>query len=104
MTSNVWLDDVRPMPKGYDVHVRTAEEAIALLKTGKVRKISLDHDLGEEMTGYDVAKFIEAGAVAGTLAPIDCLVHSQNVVGAAQMRMALVVAEKHWREHVRRNV
>ena len=41
MVINVWLDDERPMPAGYDVHVKTAEEAIDLLKTGNVHKISL---------------------------------------------------------------
>ncbi len=42
----VWPDDERPMPDGYDVHVRTASEAIDLLKTGQVTRMSLDHDLG----------------------------------------------------------
>jgi hypothetical protein len=42
----LWLDDVRPMPEAFDVHVKTAEEAIALLRRGIVVKISFDHDLG----------------------------------------------------------
>lgn len=49
----VWLDDERPMPLGFDVHVKTADEAIKLLANGQVKVISLDHDLGEnEDTGY----------------------------------------------------
>ena len=45
---NVWLDDKRKMPYGYDLHVYTAQAAIAALETGTVEKISLDHDLGDE--------------------------------------------------------
>jgi hypothetical protein len=41
----VWLDDVRDAPDGW-VHVQTPEEAIELLRSGKVKEISLDHDLG----------------------------------------------------------
>lgn len=41
----IFLDDCRPMPAGFDVYVKTAGEAIELLKTGKVTVISLDHDL-----------------------------------------------------------
>lgn len=28
----VWLDDVRPMPSSFDLHCRTAEEVIELIK------------------------------------------------------------------------
>lgn len=42
---DLWLDDMRPAPSGW-VHVKTAQEAIALLEGGNVRKCSLDHDLG----------------------------------------------------------
>ena len=44
----VWLDDVRPMPKDFDVHVKNAHDAIEILKKNRVRLISLDHDLGED--------------------------------------------------------
>ena len=46
----VFLDDERATPEGWTA-VRWPEEAIALLKTGKVDAISLDHDLGDEITG-----------------------------------------------------
>lgn len=42
----IWLDDVREMPSGYDVHCRTVREIQELLKTGQVEEASLDHDLG----------------------------------------------------------
>jgi hypothetical protein len=42
---DLWLDDVRPAPAGW-IHVKTVEQAKALLTAGRVRKASLDHDLG----------------------------------------------------------
>lgn len=42
----LWLDDVRPAPPGW-THVRSVNEALALLATGTVTAASLDHDLGE---------------------------------------------------------
>jgi hypothetical protein len=57
----VWLDDDlhdRTPPEPGWVQVRTAGEAIALLRTGRVVALSLDHDLGEETTGRDVVKWL----------------------------------------------
>ena len=72
----LWLDDIRAPWKfgciGW-TWVKTADEAIELLKTGKVEMASLDHDLqplhyeqlgygenllfSQEETGYKVALF-----------------------------------------------
>jgi hypothetical protein len=93
----MWLDDVRPMPPHYTHWAKTARQAIELLETGNVIECSLDHDLGSDYeTGYDVAKWIEERAVNGTLAPIRCRVHSQNPVGARNMKMALQSAYRAW--------
>lgn len=94
----VWLDDVRPMPEEYDIHVRTPEEAIELLQQGNVSCISLDHDLGldDVRTGYTVALFIERGAHSGTLLRLNWAIHSANPVGAARMRTALTNADRYW--------
>ena len=56
----VYLDDERQTPEGWH-RVYWPEEAIALLKQGKVTEISLDHDLGDDEhgTGYDVVLWIE---------------------------------------------
>ena len=54
----VFLDDKRAAPAGWTL-VRTAEETIALLESGVVEQLSLDHDLGTELTGYDVLKRLE---------------------------------------------
>lgn len=97
---NVWLDDKRPMPRGYDVHCLRAAHAIKLLRCGLVKMISLDHDLGDEAeygTGYHVACAIEELAQARKLRRITVHVHSQNPVGAERMRAALANAEAAWR-------
>lgn len=93
----VWLDDTRPMPEDFDVHVKTAQEAIDLLKTGDVTMISLDHDLGENAgTGYDVACFIEQGAVLGTLKKLIVISHTANPVGYKNIGLALGTAFRVW--------
>ena len=46
----VYLDDERATPAGW-TRVRWPDEAIALLKTGRVSDISLDHDLGDDARG-----------------------------------------------------
>lgn len=92
---------MRPKPPGFDVWVKTAVEAIELLKEGNVTAISLDHDLGldwniEPNNGYHVAVFIEESAFNGTLKPLHVYVHSQNAVGRERIRQALLNARKFW--------
>ena len=74
----LWLDDVRD-PVQFTgqtdwTWIKTAEQAIALIATGQVTEVSLDHDLGIEHdkirnfmvgNGYMVASFIEELAVGG---------------------------------------
>jgi hypothetical protein len=97
----VWLDDIRPVPwlaveDGF-VPFRCAEGLIPHIEAGEVEEISFDHDLGEgRMTGYDVAKRIEALAEAGTIPPISYRVHSGNVVGAMNIEMAMESAWRFW--------
>jgi len=100
----VWLDDIRPMPSGFDLHVTTQAAAIALIATGTVVKISLDHDLGDEAVtgnGYGVACFIEEGAYRNTLPRLAWTIHSANPVGRANMGRALANAERYWQQHGR---
>jgi Cyclic-phosphate processing Receiver domain len=101
----VWLDDLRPAPPGFDVHVTTANEAIALLKTGSVTHLSLDHDLGDPAngTGYEVARWVEEHAfrwaeqAADGLPPLTWNIHSQNPVGVENMTRAMRNADRFWR-------
>jgi hypothetical protein len=56
----VYLDDERATPPGW-VRVFWPDEAIALLETGQVDELSLDHDLGDDQrgTGCDVVLRVE---------------------------------------------
>lgn len=55
----IWLDDTRSMPNDYDVHCRTVEEVIDIIKAGGVTAISIDHDLGPGYTqGAELAEWI----------------------------------------------
>ncbi len=103
----VWLDDIREAPRvdhltmedlTWDHVVTTAQEAIALVETGKVTFISFDHDLGapEAATGYDVAKYIEAQAAAGKIPPIEYALHSGNIVGRGNIDAAMKSAWRFW--------
>jgi len=94
----LWLDDIRPMPEGFDFHARTASEAIEKLKSGDVTSISFDHDIGEEAagTGYDVAVWIEEQAFSGLINRLAWSVHSANLVGARKIEIAMRFADSHW--------
>jgi hypothetical protein len=87
--------------EGYDILVKTAEEAIELIRSGIVSKISFDHDLGEGLTGYDVAKEIEDLAREDKIKPIDYYIHTGNPVGANNIDRAMKQAEKYWSKDVK---
>jgi CheY-like chemotaxis protein len=79
------VDDIRDL--GCDVIVRTPEAAMELLtKAGFLfEAICLDHDLGRELTGYDVLKY---GLESETL-PKRVQIVTQNPVGRDRMTKLL---------------
>lgn len=93
----LWLDNIRePWKHGYVgcEWAKTADEAIALLKTGRITFASLDHDLSEtatmgtptkgEKTGYTVVCWLEEHPEFWPEKGVK--VHSMNPVGARRMR------------------
>lgn len=94
----LWLDDERKMPGGFDLHARTAAEAITVLETRRVSYVSLDHDLGDDAagTGYEVAAWIERAAAEGRLSRLGWTVHSANPPGRARIMRAMESAERFW--------
>ena len=96
----VYLDDVRGTPEGW-VRVYWPEEAIELLKTGKVEIISLDHDLGENdrgidgrpATGYDVILWIEEQVFVNGFSPPVMRVHSDNSSAREKMEAGIRAIE-----------
>jgi len=95
---NLWLDDVRdPVEHGYIGYlwVKTYEEAIEVLSTGRVLCASLDHDLGicstlgmhtGEKTGYDVVCWMEEHNIWPRYG---VRVHSVNPAGKTRMEAAI---------------
>ena len=86
----VYLDDERETPAGW-VRVYWPNEAIALLQTGHVEVVSLDHDLGDDDrgTGYDVVLWIEeAVATCGFVPPV-IKVHSANSSARNKMELGI---------------
>jgi hypothetical protein len=63
---NIFLDDDRPLPEGFDLLFRSGRSLLKYLRENKGAEfgiISFDHDLGVVMDGYDVVKnAIEHGA------------------------------------------
>ena len=108
---DLYLDDMRPTPIGW-IGVKTVEEAKRYLETGKVRRASLDHDLGacDRCNGRTAEQWLEEHDYKsmphcehfGTGYTLVCwmeetghwpqekpTVHSANPAGAARMRQAI---------------
>ena len=86
----VYLDDERTTPEGW-VRVYWPDEAIELLKSGKVEEISLDHDLGDDErgTGYDVVLWIEEAVITKGFKPPVMKVHSANSSARQKMEQGI---------------
>jgi len=107
----LWLDDIRPMPKDYDIWAKSADEAIAIISDGNVTHMSFDYDLGDvketdgpivtwdkhEKTGYDVAAWIEHQAFKKKINSFTYEIHSANTVGAKKIEEAMKRADEYWR-------
>jgi hypothetical protein len=102
----VFLDDMRTPPDGW-ILVRWPEEVIELLKTGKVKEVSLDHDLADplvdgqgycssrkERTGYDVLLWIEEQVATSDFVPPIIHIHTSNASARKKMEMAVNNIEK----------
>jgi NAD+-processing family protein with receiver domain len=93
---NLWLDDLRD-PANHNradwVWIKTAKEAIELIRAGSVSSISFDHDLGSKLNGHDVASEIESLCAQGQPCP-KWAIHSANPVGAMNIRLAMKSAER----------
>jgi hypothetical protein len=85
----VFLDDERPAPEGWTL-ARWPEDVIALLTTGEVEVLSLDHDLGDDTrTGYDVLTWIEEAVAMRGFTPPTITIHSANAGARPRMELAI---------------
>lgn len=102
----IWVDDIRQMPQGYDVHCKSVWETIgciseAIARGEKIELISLDHDAGDEyLYGGDYIQilhylewlYIEKGIEVW----INFHLHTANPVGARNMRS--IISACGWKE------
>jgi len=78
---HVYMDDVRPCPKGF-VLCRTVDETIALLKECEVGILSLDYEMGwDQPPGYAVVEFM----VTHGIYPREIYLHTSSSMGRAKM-------------------
>jgi hypothetical protein len=86
----VWLDDLRQAPDGW-TRVYTVPELVALIESGEVTEVSLDHDLGEdEETGYDFLRWLEEQVFTRKVSSVPVIkIHSANSVGRKNMELAI---------------
>jgi len=85
----LYLDDLRPTPEGFD-RVYNYEEFVEYLeRKGLPDFISFDHDLGEDLSGYDCAKYLVDYCLAHQFPLPNYQVHSQNPVGKENIERLL---------------
>lgn len=82
----LWIDDLRGVPNNYIgdyeiVIARNYKDAISALNRFRYDVICLDHDLGEEKTGYDICKYI----IENNIQCKEYRIHTSNPVGRLNM-------------------
>lgn len=94
MTYNLYLDDIRdPHTTRPFVVVRSVQEAMAYVTDhGFPSYVSFDHDLADDQTGYDFAKWLVELDLDTTTMPKDFAwnVHSANGPGAKNIEGIMV--------------
>ena len=98
MSYRMFIDDERfPATDGW-VIVRSSEEAIALIeRDGFPEFISFDHDLGGDDTSMALVRYMIEAALENPSLPFPRAydVHSQNPVGATNIRGLMDAFIKH---------
>jgi hypothetical protein len=92
LTMRIWLDDERPPPNdNWQICWNFYSVQQIVQRFAFPNHISFDHDLGEELTGHDVAKWLIQRDILWHSMPDDFsyTVHSQNPVGAANIKGVL---------------
>lgn len=94
MTIYLWLDDIRDMPWQSNLYcdkaivARNYASAVAAIKKYYSPSVDLicdlDHDLGNDPTGYDFCKYLIENEITGKFH-----IHSMNPVGVENMRQLL---------------
>ncbi len=101
----IWLDDIRePISlledgtyKESDIRIcRNYSQFVeAIQKDGLPEIICFDHDLGEEKTGYDCAKFVVDYCIKNKVKLPQWYIQSMNIVGSLNINGLLKNYKKH---------
>lgn len=97
----LWLDDLRPVPYGYE-GARLVNEAKQLILEAEhngieIEALDLDHDLGDYADqGGDAIRLLDWLAERETFYPVE--IHTANPVGRANMEriLARYWGEQYW--------
>ena len=83
----LWIDDEREAPAEADFWAKSYDEAIKIFKNNEDKTfiVDFDHDLGEDKTGYDIAKYIVENQIKVNAITI----HSANPVGRFNINQLL---------------
>ena len=71
------------------------DHAIRKLKANRYDVVTLDHDLGEEKTGYEVACWLEWNIIMKDYKAPVIRVHSANPVGRNRIKQCIASIEKY---------
>ena len=85
----LYLDDLRGTPEGFDRVYNYADFVEYITQNGLPDFISFDHDLGEDESGYDCAKYLVEYCIEHNLSLPKFSVHSQNPVGKENIERLL---------------
>ena len=92
----IWVDDLRPVPTGYE-WAKSVNQAISIIKKAEenhelIEILDLDHDLGDYyLDGGDAIKLLDWLAERETFYPIR--IHTVNPVGRANMERMI---KRYW--------
>lgn len=87
--TKLYLDDFRLVPNGFVLVKNYKAFTDFIQQNGLPDFISFDHDLGEEKSGYDCAKWLVEFCLDNNMSLPEFAVHSQNPVGKENIESLL---------------
>lgn len=98
----LWVDRERLPEDDYTLHAKSFEEAVTMLSSNKVTKISIGYDIGKDLlidkNGFDLCKYIRDGAKLKTLPETEIELHDINPKPKELMEIVIREAEEFWKK------
>lgn len=83
----IFFDAGEKMPNGFDLHVKSAQAAIQLIREGKVALISIGNYSEENSEGKNLARLITQVFIAGEIDFVAFETHTSNATARKQIAM-----------------